>query len=1256
MKKFLSLVLALVMTMSLVTISAGAKDFADDSDIDYKEAVDVISALGIVDGYSDSSFRPDGSLTRGAAAKIICNLILGPTTASALSATTAPFKDVPTTNVFAGYITYCAQQGIISGYGDGTFRPTGSLTGNAFMKMLLGALGYDSTIEGYTGSNWQVNVTKQAIGIGLDDGNNDFVGTRTVTRQEACLYAFNMLQATMVEYSNKTTVEVNGATVTIAGDKAQDKSWGTGTNNDGNIDKDGFVQFAEQYFDKLKLTDDGADDFGRPANIWTWKGDEIGTYPKTADATYTAKVEVGEIYKDLGLSKTVNASDVTVYVNGVKDKDFAPSYDIKKGDDDHKYGANGVLTEAFYDEDTGSVIITLVETYVGTVARTVAARGNRDAYVVIATEYTSTNPNSRPDGIGGTVEFETDDTFEDDAYVLYTYSDRTEEVKSLAAAELVSGTATRTENDKIDLDANKAITIGDTKYSASRTVAGEDIGEVSVGSEYDVYLDQYGYAIYIEESELLISSYALVRDAANRGSFVGNKADMVFTDGKTDIVDTDVDYTLAKNNDGKFGMSDTYQTIVTFKVDDNGEYTLKPVRASKDGDVEYKTVRAEGIYDFELINDKAGIVVGDKTVTANSATTFVVCTDVADDEWTVYTGIKNAPSIHAGDNDTPANGVDADEYVDVYYYCKSGSMVTVMFIVPGPGVEVEDDSNSYLYLAGKSVSNLVHDEDGDYFIYKGSDNGEIKEIKIADTVTVGGKDAGNLNGLYRSYTMKDGIITALKSYVPFDSNDAANANELRYIHAGTGIDKVSKEYTVILDTAKTYEDPDDNAKNGPFTITVDEDADIFYVDKNGNVTESSYNGIAVDENDKVYAVINDYMVQTLVIQEVPKGTTSGGSQGANWKAEVTDVNANNGRFTVNFTYDRPDYMVEGTPVKLTFNVYENGYETISGLTATVPAGRDTVTFRSNIGDVVDPESTNVTVEVTNEMPAEVKVLYVLDSDDITSTAASYLTGTKTEKMATGTPALSNLSFTVDGKYSGTIGYTISGLSATSTTGTDLDGSITAGTAEANGTTDRISAAGDDYVKVVFTGLNTATEMVKVTLPTLAGYNFTTIPAAAGNGTGVAAGTPVAIQVEATGDPTDSSTNYGKEITVEGVGTVCLTTGSTPVTIGSTFNATNLDLTGKATVENVAKMAAPTAVVNGQVLELTFVRPVAADAQFDTASTTAVLGNVTVEGNVVKIQFAGSFTSGDTVLANGAIKDAVYTGNTIADDTTVYTAP
>ena len=158
MKKFLSLVLALVMTMSLVTVSAGAKDFTDSSKINYSEAVDVMSAAKVIDGYAEGDFRPTATLTRGAAAKIICNMILGPTTASALVADAAPYKDVPANHTFAGYIAYCQKTGIISDYADGTFKPANTLTGYAFMKMLLGALGYKADVEGYTSPNWSINV------------------------------------------------------------------------------------------------------------------------------------------------------------------------------------------------------------------------------------------------------------------------------------------------------------------------------------------------------------------------------------------------------------------------------------------------------------------------------------------------------------------------------------------------------------------------------------------------------------------------------------------------------------------------------------------------------------------------------------------------------------------------------------------------------------------------------------------------------------------------------------------------------------------------------------------------------------------------------------------------------------------------------------------------------------------------------------------------------------------------------------------
>ena len=67
MKKFLSLALALVMTMSLVTVSAGAKDFTDSSKITYSDAVDVMSAIKVVDGYANGDFRPTNTLPRSSA-------------------------------------------------------------------------------------------------------------------------------------------------------------------------------------------------------------------------------------------------------------------------------------------------------------------------------------------------------------------------------------------------------------------------------------------------------------------------------------------------------------------------------------------------------------------------------------------------------------------------------------------------------------------------------------------------------------------------------------------------------------------------------------------------------------------------------------------------------------------------------------------------------------------------------------------------------------------------------------------------------------------------------------------------------------------------------------------------------------------------------------------------------------------------------------------------------------------------------------
>ena len=881
MKKFLSLVLALVMTMSLVTVSAGAKDFTDSTKIQYTEAVDVMSAVKVIDGYTDGSFNPSATLTRGAAAKIICNLILGPTTASALVADAAPYSDVPTNHTFAGYIAYCQKTGIISGYADGTFKPANSLTGYAFMKMLLGALGYKAEQEGYTGANWSIQVAKRAMNIGLkDDLVGDFNGVKAVTREEACLYAFNTLKATMVEYDKNSTVTVGNITIKEQSD-AKDMA-NTGK-TDGNIDKDGKMQFAEKYFTDLKMFS-ATDDFSRPATQWKIKAEEVGKYTDTPNLTYTKAVKAGDIYKDLALGSTIDKKDVTVYINGEKAEDASVA--LKKGSDSKigkdyleksgkKYSTakNGVLTEVFYDKDDDSAIITQVVTYVGQINKSVKATSSKDAYVVID-QLPMDGPNANVMAVpsdltgktvSGTLEFETNESYEDDAYVLYTYSQTADEVKSLAVAEKVEGYVSQTINKTDDKDANNGLTLAGTSYKMSAAYSGEELGEISVKEDHTAYLDQYGYAIYVEEVEE-IGNYALLVNVADKGTFVGKKAELVFTDGTTKVVTAEKDYSkvsnlkLDLNGDGDYDKDDQKiwddrtspisgalkaPVIVTYKVDNDGVYTLKAVAVAKTSyvDADSKLV---------MTNDKAGITVqadtNDKSlntskVTANSASQFVVADRSKDgtfDDYTAYTGIKSAPSIDA-----------TSGKAGVYFYCKSGKMVTVMFVLPNDKCDVTDDGKDMIYLAQDSESDLYHDKDGNYFTYQAVVDGKITTVKVDEDHTPNFRTAS----IYKSYSVKDGIITKLGDKYP--TYDEANNNTKQYV-SGAGIDKTSKEYTVTLDTV-----------DKKYVITVDDKAAIYYVDKDGNISESSYKSISQDDNDRVYAIVEDNLVKFLVIEEVP---------------------------------------------------------------------------------------------------------------------------------------------------------------------------------------------------------------------------------------------------------------------------------------------------------------------------------------------------------------------------------------------------
>ena len=618
MRKFLSLVLALVMMMSLVTINAGAKEFTDGDDITYQEAVDVISTIKVVDGYAGGDFKPGNNLTRGAAAKIICNLILGPTTAAELHADTAPYRDVPVTSDFAGYIAYCQKEGIISGYSDGSFRPAGTLTGYAFMKMLLGALGYDAEVEGYTGPNWSINVAKKAIGLGLNQSlEKTFNGVDFVTREEAALYAFNTLKADLVEYSSKITANVNGAEVAIGNSNAEPQKWESQKTRSDNIYKDGLVQFAEQYFNKLVLTED-MDVFGRPDREWRYDGDDIGAYLNMDlfKQEYTTKITGRDLYDLLG-SRTIEEYNFEIRVDGIETvtenkSDLANAFFTEKNmirGNTEKVGetGNGVLTQVFVDndKDVETVWVAVINTYLAKAPADYNEKKDEADYEVWSLENkgTATDPvlvkdpadqSEKEEKVTLTVsgeDFDIENVKENDI-VLVRVADG--EIQEILDPEIID------EAEIVSFKKDNWVK-ADEQYNYATTAMYDDevLDEYDLSNmkdtTYRIFLDPYGYAIGVEIIEDAAKYVFLTGIDGNTSNLRNKTADgnLIFTDGTMKTAKINMEKSKAlntnfstQNGGGTWSSNEPYTEFIpgalwntwcTYSVNSDGVYTLTQV-------------------------------------------------------------------------------------------------------------------------------------------------------------------------------------------------------------------------------------------------------------------------------------------------------------------------------------------------------------------------------------------------------------------------------------------------------------------------------------------------------------------------------------------------------------------------------------------------------------------------------------------------------------------------------------------------------
>ena len=213
LKKILALVLAFACAF---TMFAGAA-FTDQADIKVEnEVVDTLIELGVINGYTDGSFKPNDTVTRAEMAKMIYVLRTGNSDASAYNNDKTSFTDV-NGHWAAGFIKYCQSVGIIAGQSATKFAPDQTVTAQEAAKMLLVTLGYDANKAGLVGINWasKTNALADENGL-LDDVNTSFTGP--CPRQYAAQLIYNAIDTPTVvwrddAYTNVTLLGDDNKTV-----------------------------------------------------------------------------------------------------------------------------------------------------------------------------------------------------------------------------------------------------------------------------------------------------------------------------------------------------------------------------------------------------------------------------------------------------------------------------------------------------------------------------------------------------------------------------------------------------------------------------------------------------------------------------------------------------------------------------------------------------------------------------------------------------------------------------------------------------------------------------------------------------------------------------------------------------------------------------------------------------------------------------------------------------------------------------------
>ena len=192
LNRLTALLLAVIMAFSMLLVPVEATSFADVSaKAWYKSAVDFVSEKGLMAGVSETRFAPETNMTRAMFVTVLARYA-GVTVKN----DTTVFSDVRKDKWYTGAVTWAAQQGLVSGVGDGRFAPNAEITRQDLCTILCKFLSMEDVVlkrgEGktFTDANKIASYAKEAVAFcaqtgliaGFEDGS--FGSKKTATRAQ----------------------------------------------------------------------------------------------------------------------------------------------------------------------------------------------------------------------------------------------------------------------------------------------------------------------------------------------------------------------------------------------------------------------------------------------------------------------------------------------------------------------------------------------------------------------------------------------------------------------------------------------------------------------------------------------------------------------------------------------------------------------------------------------------------------------------------------------------------------------------------------------------------------------------------------------------------------------------------------------------------------------------------------------------------------------------------------------------------------